>query len=168
MAALNVKFYHAENLLIGGSIDTSNLVGSLIETGSQAAPVGDISDSLTSEDEGGSDTDFYRKLWVKNHGSAVDSPRLYVGMQTYPGQVSIALEKVADDTSADNYTMPPGYSEGDFESPNSIADAVYLFPNSSDLEADETASFWVRIRVPAGMDSDDAAGFRINLFGRPV
>lgn len=167
--AIDIKFYHSLSTTIGGNIDTSNLVGSQITTGQQAASAGDVSDTIVSEAATGDPTYFYRKLWLKNEGADdVEAPKFYISMATYPGQVSVARCVSPTDTSANNETIPYGYADEDFLSPNSIARAVPVFSDTSDMSAGETAGLWLRIRVPEGMDSDPDAAFRLNVFGRLI
>jgi len=162
---MQVKWYHSASPTTGGEIDTSNLVGSLVEEGSQAAPTGDVAETLTSELDGGADTVFYRKIHAKNHeATEIRDPRLFFSMLSYPGQLSFARASDSD-TSADNWTMPYGYEDEDFLSPNAIEDAVPLFADTSDLDAGDSAAIWLRFTIPDGMASDPSATGRINLKG---
>lgn len=163
---LDARFYHSVSLTTGGTVDTSDPVGTLQETGLQTAPAGDAVETITSDPVGGSAVNFYRKIHVYNHEtSAIQDPSLFVTMQSTPGQLSFAREKSVGDTSVDNWTMPVGYDDVDFVSPASWEDAVPLSLDTSDLAASSSVGVWLRVRVPAGQTEQPANTARLCLSG---
>jgi len=164
--SLDIKFYHAADEDLGGAIDTGNLIGTAASTGVQNSPVGELTDTITSALDGGAITSYFKKVWMKNEdGNDIANPTLFFSMLSYPGQLSFAREKSANDTTASQLTMPSGYVDGDFLSPNSYDDRVPLFADTSALTNNSTGAVWVRIQVPAGMTADPSAALRLNFIG---
>lgn len=153
--AFDVRFYNPANVLTGGAI--GSLIGSISATSDQSVTA---SDFLTvTSDLAGNETNYYhRKLWLTNHESVdITSPEIWMDDLEYPSQLSIARELSADDTTADPYSMPSGYTTSDFIAATAVEDRIPLFLDTSDFTASADAGIWIRVEMPPGSTADPSA-----------
>jgi len=156
--ALDIRFYEAADTQLGGSIDTGNLLGSILSTGHQSAPTTDFP-AMDSEASGGQTNYYFKKFFVRNQtGGILYDPYLYFEGLSDPTELAIARGLSASDTTTAVDAMPTGYDSSDFVTIGSAEDAIPVNADTSDMANNSSQGFWLRFRIAPGQLTEDAVG----------
>lgn len=104
---------------------------------------------------GGAAHSVYRKIFIRNEDSnTIQDARVFLDNAKYPGQVTIAMEKSASDTSSDPSTAPSGYT-GAFVEADGQTGAIAKIVGGADLGTNASMGLWLHLEIPAGLAEAD-------------